>query len=369
MSQNPLAVRHLFTAGSALPDPWVSLRCAVGVFAPLIALIVLDRLDLAVFAVFGAFTNVYERVPGHVDRLLAQLKVGGTFWALMLAAWLSSRYLIDYTATAGLWALVGLTTIVSGLIAAWAALLRIRPAGSLFHIFCFAAIASYPATADLGDGMLVAGATLGFALLLGQSGRLSPRFRTPWTVTPPVPLSPDERREARLSVALHVIAVLLAGAIAIAVTPSLGAGHRYWALVAAVVPLVGQSTLHRVARGLHRVLGTAAGLAVLAILMWLAPPPWLVVLLMGLAQFGAELFINRNYFLAQMFVTPMALLGTALGTGLTPNLLYDRIVETVIGATVGVAAVALWAWVEAGGRRRAKSADSPAPRGSVGSPR
>ncbi|WP_175557499.1 FUSC family protein [Raineyella antarctica] len=341
MSDNPLRLRNLFTLGPAATDPWVSLRCGLGIFLPLLALILLHRLDLAVFAIFAAFTNVYGRVPGHTDRLLAQLKVGGTFWAMMLAAWLSSRYLLDYSSDRGLWLLVSLTAVVSGLMTAWAAFLRIRPAGSLFHIFCFATIAAHPVTAPLGDGMFVASATIGFALLLGQAGRLWNRHRTPWTVTTPVPLSAVERREAWLSTALHVVAVMTAGAIAIAITPQIGAGHRYWALVAAVVPLVGHTTRHRIARGIHRILGTTMGLAVLAVIMWWGPPTWMVVLLMGAAQYGTELLVNRNYFFAQTFVTPMALLGSALGKPLTPALLYDRITETLIGATVGMTAVVL----------------------------
>lgn len=343
MSDNPLHVRNLFTLGPAAPDPWVSLRCALGIFLPLLTLIVLHRLDLAVFGVFAAFTNVYGRVPGHTDRLLAQLKVGGTLWAVMLAAWLSSRYLLDYSSDKGLWLLVGLTALVSGVMAAWAGILRIRPAGSLFHIFCFAAIASYPVTAPLGDGMFVATATIGFALLLGQAGRLWDRHRTPWTVTAPVPLSDEERREVWLSTALHVVAILAAGAIAIAISRDLGAMHRYWALVAAVVPLVGHTTQHRIARGVHRILGTALGLGVLALIMWWSPPVWMIVLLIGGAQFGTEMLVNRNYFFAQTFVTPLALLGSTLGKHLTPSIMYDRITETVIGATVGMAAVIILA--------------------------
>lgn len=110
----------------------------------------------------------------------------------MLGAWLSSKYLIDYSSDNGLWMLVGLTAVVSGLMTAWAGFLRLRPAWSLFHIFCFASIASYPATAPLGDGMFVASATIGLALLLGQAGRLWHRHRTPWTVTAPVEVGHED---------------------------------------------------------------------------------------------------------------------------------------------------------------------------------
>ena len=55
---NPLALRNLFTLGKAAADHGIAIRCALGVFLPMVALLVLGRLDLTVFAVFAAFTNV-----------------------------------------------------------------------------------------------------------------------------------------------------------------------------------------------------------------------------------------------------------------------------------------------------------------------
>ena len=77
-------------------------------------LIAIDRMDLAVFAVFGAFTGVYGRVKGHRDRLNAQLRAGALFWVVILAAWLSSAVLVGHGTRAGAWTLVGLTTVVAG---------------------------------------------------------------------------------------------------------------------------------------------------------------------------------------------------------------------------------------------------------------
>lgn len=348
MTDTPLRLRNLFTLGPTGPEPYVALRCGLGVFMPLLILIGFERFDLAIFAVFAAFTNIYGRAPGHIDRLLAQIKVAGVYWVLMLAGWLSARHLIDFATAEGPWVLVALTGLVSGITAAWAGFLRIRPAGSLFQIFCFAAIASSPITAPLSDGMFVASATIGFALLLGQAGRLLPRFRAPASVTPFIPLDAVERRHVWLSTAMHVIAVVAAGTVANTITPFLDAGHRNWAMVSAVVPLVGHSTRHRVERGIHRILGNVVGLTVLALLLVWWPPIWVVVLLLGLATFGAELFMNSNYFFAQVFMTPLALLTTTLDQPVTAGLLYDRIIETVIGASVGMAAVLLLAW----GQRR-----------------
>jgi hypothetical protein len=64
------------------------------------------------------------------------------------------------------------------------------------------------------------------------------------------------------------------------------------------------------------------------------------------------MFIARQYVLAQVFVRPLALSSTLLAAPAAPEvLLRDRIVETVIGAAVGIAVVvtpAVWRRLRAG---------------------
>jgi uncharacterized membrane protein YccC len=79
---------------------------------------------------------------------------------------------------------------------------------------------------------------------------------------------------------------------------------------------------------------------VLAGILVLSLEPWQTVLVMALCQFGAEMFIIRQYLLAQLFVTPLALISTLLVVPASPTvLLRDRIIETLIGAAVGVSVV------------------------------
>jgi uncharacterized membrane protein YccC len=85
---------------------------------------------------------------------------------------------------------------------------------------------------------------------------------------------------------------------------------------------------------------------------------------MALCQFGAEMFIIRQYLLAQLFVTPLALISTLLVVPSPPDiLLRDRIIETVTGAAVGIAVVlAPGAWRrfrEGTTTRPGKAAQSP----------
>jgi uncharacterized membrane protein YccC len=333
---------EVFTIGPGNKDHHVALRCAVGVFVPLIILVMLNRLDLAIFASFGAFTGIYGRGELHRKRLFIQLRAGSLMLVVMLLATLSARagHVLGLSDSASTWAQVAATTAVAGacsLITAW---WRHRPAGSLFHIFAFAAIASIPHQPPLWQCMLVAVLTTAFCLLIGISSRLVRSRRTPWTMPQPARLTPQERRAALLEAVGYLVAAGLAGTLATLAGLWLGFGHNYWAMVAAVVPLVGRSTRHRISRGIQRIIGTVLGLIVLAGILLLHPAPWQTVLVIAACQFGAELFIARQYVLAQIFVTPLALISTLLAAPTAPEtLLRDRIVETVIGAAVGIAVV------------------------------
>ena len=196
---------------------------------------------------------------------------------------------------------------------------RHRPAGSLFHIFAFAAIASIPHQPPLWQCMLAAVLTTVFCLLIGISSRLVRSRRTPWAMPEPARLTPDEKRAARLEAVGYLVAAGLAGTLATVVGQWLGFGHNYWAMVAAVVPLVGRTTRHRVARGIQRIIGTILGLILLAGVLLLNPAPWQTVLVIAVCQFGAEMFIARQYVLAQVFVTPLALSSTLLAAPAAPD--------------------------------------------------
>ncbi|MFC8040872.1 FUSC family protein [Paenarthrobacter sp. NPDC057355] len=342
------AVAEIFTMGPGNKDHHPALRCAVGVFVPLITLTLIGRLDLAVFASFGAFTGIYGRNEPHSVRFRSQLRAGGFMLFIILLATMTAR-LADVWGIENVaysWLLTAATTLVAGVCSVVVAAWRLRPGGSLFHIFAFAAIASIPAQPPLGEALLVAVGTTVLCLAIGMSARVVRSHRSPWKRPPRIRHTPAERRAIWLEGGGYLVAAGLAGTIATLVGERLGFGHTYWAMVAAVVPLVGHSTRHRVSRGIQRIAGTVLGLVLLAGILWLNPAPWAMVLVIAVCQFGAEMFIARQYLVAQVFVTPLALFATLLAAPVDPALLLrDRIVETVIGASVGVAVVlapALW---------------------------
>ncbi|MCQ1951277.1 FUSC family protein [Arthrobacter sp. zg-Y859] len=323
-------LQEMFKIAPANNDHHAAIRCAIGLGGPLFLVLFLGRIDLAIFATFGAFTGIYGRNEPHRQRLGHQVRAGTLMLAVILAAALCARLdLDDWGTVIGTTAVAGLGTIATGF---W----RLRPVGSLFHIFAFAAISSVPNQPPLWQGMLAAVLTVAFSILLGLSGMLVQKYRTPWKPPERLEFTPAQRRIIYIDGLQYAVAAVLAGSIA----TLLGLGHNYWAMVAATVPLIGATVRHRVHRGLQRILGTFGGLLLTALILLPGLEPWQMVLVIAACQFGAEMFIARQYALAQVVVTPLALVSTELAHPSNPlELLRDRGIETLIGAVVGMAVV------------------------------
>ncbi len=143
---------EMFTMAPANKDHHVALRCAAGVFVPLITLVLLDRLDLAIFASFGAFTGIYGRNEPHAQHFVIQLRAGALMLLVMLLAALTARagVALGLSAADTVWMQVAATTLLAGgcsLLVAW---WRLRPAGSLFHIFALRPSPPSPASRRSG---------------------------------------------------------------------------------------------------------------------------------------------------------------------------------------------------------------------------
>jgi uncharacterized membrane protein YccC len=213
--------------------------------------------------------------------------------------------------------------------------LRWHPPGPLFSVFALAACASVPTSAaTVPIATALATGSAAFSLLVGSAGyvRRSARLRgsTPW------PASLGALRHAAIwrDATRFGVVVLIAGVVSTAT----GLGHPYWAMVAAVAATSGADATARIVRGGHRVLGTLAGLVLAAGILALPLPPLATIGTAVLMQVLAELFVLRNYGLALVFVTPLALLMVALAHAVDPGiLLRDRLVETLLGAAVGFA--------------------------------
>lgn len=142
------------------------------------------------------------------------------------------------------------------------------------------------------------------------------------------------------SVAMYTACRLAAAAAIAGVISNLARiGHPYWSILTCTIVLH-QWIAHAatVRRALHRAIGTIIGLCVVALVVTLNPSPWPVVLIVIAALFGQNLLLPRNYALALMCVTPMALLAIeAAGQGGSlRELLTDRLLGTLIGVAVAL---------------------------------
>lgn len=123
---------------------------------------------------------------------------------------------------------------------------------------------------------------------------------------------------------------------------ALGSDRPYWAVVTAVSLYQANVTLSW-SRGVQRVVGNLVGVGLFALLAPLAhATPLALVVLVLLLTFGAESLMPRNYWLGSVCVTPMALLVSEFaqlhGTG---ELIGDRVLDTLLGAAVGILAAFL----------------------------
>ncbi|MGZ8178173.1 FUSC family protein [Williamsia sp. SKLECPSW1] len=132
------------------------------------------------------------------------------------------------------------------------------------------------------------------------------------------------------------VAATLAGVLSVVS----GLDRPDWAIVAVVLVLqLGPDRVRGGLRGMHRLIGTVAGVGLFALIHHLDLSIPALVALLTLLTFVIELTVVSNYGLAVLAITPLALSMSASGPAIAEPAL-DRICETVIGVVVGVAA--LW---------------------------
>lgn len=137
---------------------------------------------------------------------------------------------------------------------------------------------------------------------------------------------------------LIAAARITAGAAAAAYIAHL-AGWHYpaWAAIGAVSVMQGEHLHVTMNRALQRMAGTVLG----ACIAWaiLAPSPafWWLLAAMLFFQVVTEILICYNYALAQVTLTPMALLLTHLAAPVAnSNMPVERVLDTIVGAAIGI---------------------------------
>jgi len=107
----------------------VAFRAAASIGVPLLALYLLGRMDLSIYASFGALTSLYGRFHYYGDRVRMQLGAGAIFLVAMTVGTLLSVLHADITVRIMTVALIA--TIVTGIVSGY----KWHPGGATFAVF------------------------------------------------------------------------------------------------------------------------------------------------------------------------------------------------------------------------------------------
>jgi hypothetical protein len=307
-----------------------ALQAAVAVGLPLVAFAVAGELQSGALASLGALAVVYA--PGlPYPRRAARVLGVGAFLTLTAAAG---------TLVAG--SDVGTVAVLALVTAAAVALCRWRsvpPPGALMPVLVCATATQIPADSaslSVRVGLVAMGAAIAWLVVMAGTP-----FRGRAQGTAPFPATPPPWRQIRRAAARGAVGTSGAALVALA----LGLPRPDWAAVACAAVLVHDATRPTVRRAGHRAVGTAAGIGVAGLVLAVVPGVLPLVALVVVLQFVVELLVARNYALAVVFITPLALLQGTLATGQldgpVAGLLAGRLVETAIGCALAVAAQAI----------------------------
>lgn len=323
-------------AGVGRLEVEAAIRASVATLIPLLVLLALDRLDLAIYACFGAFTALYGRSEPYAVRFPTLLVAGVSLGATATAGVLLSAL------QAPVW-VVGIVLVVIVAVAiALSETMSWIPRGAIFFVFVLLGLESVPVEPErIHEPLLVTASAIALSIAIGMSGWLIRRNPPEWlraklTVLDRRPvrrLSPVRTRTYWYLAVVNVVGILAAWLLGLAS----GIGHPYWAAVtvAAVMPTLGSLTQYR--RMIQRVVGTALGVLVAAALFGWTPPAGVMIGMIAVCSFAAELLVARHYGVALLAITPLAIGASNLGRG-RPwlPLLFERVTETVIGAAVAL---------------------------------
>jgi len=315
-------------------------RIAVGLAIPLVLLLATGQIGWAMYAGFGAFTGIYSKYEPTRMRFRRQSMAGiMQTLCVTLGATLAQLGELMPKMAESITALL-VTSVVAGLTATFVMVRGLKPGGAIFPLFAVSAVAAAPPAAPIWVAFLIAGGAAALCVGLGLLGH--------WVgeAHPDASFTPSQQRWTAGQIgnefARYLIASLIAGILGLAS----GLPFPYWAQIAAIAPLSVPGRTAQVERGVHRVVGTTLGVVTTAFLLSFPSQAWQLVVWVVLLQFLAEMFVMRNYSVALLFITPLALLMVQLANPQPVGaMLQARVLETAIGVVVGlviVIASALW---------------------------
>jgi hypothetical protein len=338
------ALRSLLTVNEG---PWrwrAGIEAALATGLPLIVLSLAGYQSLGLIASLGSFTALYSPQLKHSERLRALPFVG---------AGIISASLIGVLFAGNTWLTIAGVMLVASLACLLILGLQVGPPGPMPFILVNGVSGHLSAPVSLGgaglDGWLVllmitAGAVssllvVGFPLLLPAVRRREGPPRPPGELFGNLELDKGSRW-----VAFRVISAVLVASL---VSLPLGIPRGYWVVLSAVAILQASHWItFTISRAIQRFLGTLGGVSAFALLMLLAPEGWWLVLMIAALQFMIELVVAKNYGLALLFITPVALvISTANQAGSPFGIIGERVLDSFLGAIVALTVLFAGEWL------------------------
>jgi uncharacterized membrane protein YccC len=311
-------------------DIEAAVRVGLSVGLPLLALYAIGHLDLAVYAAFGGLAMLYGHGETPKRRLQSQIVAGVGLTAAIAVA---MAYSAIHAPMFVLGVLLAATVIVA---ATLGAVMQWVPRGEMFFVLVLMIVAGVPTDWDrLPLGVAVGAAGAAFSVLLTAVNGLGAAADEPrpdgWHQRAASGHAGLDRRRHLILITLATLGVLAAWLLALA----FHIGHPFWApvTVAALMPALASADIWR--RTLHLMLGTLGGVGIAALLFSFEPGHLTLIAIIVVCQAAAEIAVARNYGVALLFFSPLAIGMSNLSRGLPwPPVLVDRLAEAALGAAV-----------------------------------
>jgi hypothetical protein len=312
----------------------IALQAAVAIGLPIAIFTLAGREDLGLLASTGGFTALYLTNRSRRQRaiLIPLIAV-----ALLLSA--AVGVIASGRVATSIIALLVIVIAASVIFLGFG----VGPPGVLFPVLVGGVASHLAAPVALGGaavdgwlvlGLIATGSVIAYAVVVAP------------LVIPRVRAADAERHGESLRFSLDeptrviLIRIVIAALIAAAIAAPLGIHRAYWVTLTIVAILQNGHRVRLTAlRGIHRLLGTLVGVGLFAVIELAKPSGWGVVVVLVILQFLVEIVVIRNYGLALVLITPLALTISAQGAATPSSLVVDRVVDTLIGA--GIAMIVL----------------------------
>lgn len=327
--------------------PW---RWSVGLQVGLATGILLGAFTLAghqqegLTAILGAFAVLYFAGLRLVDRLVTLPIVAAGF---VLAS------IIGVATSGDIWLTVAGLTIVAVIACLLSFGFSIGPPGAMMFVLVAGVSGHIAAPVSLGGAdanpvrviLLVATGAFGSCLIIVSPLMLPFIRKRSGTPVPPGQLLAFSHFDHTSRIIISRI--LISTTIASLVSIPLGMPHAYWVIMTAGVLLQTGHTLRiPTIRAIQRIIGTILGVLVFGFLASTHPSGYWLVLVVAVLQGMVEVVIVRNYGLGLLFITPVALtISTTVSQAKPLRISEDRIVDTILGATIAMAVLFGTEWI------------------------